>query len=259
MKQNGRIKPKGFPKGLEIGGNTVHVWHGHFDVAHQYLENFRASLSAEEKEKVQKYKFEIDRDRSIISRGMLRTLLAGYLQTYPQALRFDYNEFGRPFLKSVPKSFPKAGGDFQFNLSHSHNRIIFAFVEDADIGVDVEFMKRDFNVTDLARHFFSHDEINSLLALPKKNRPAGFYRCWTRKEAFIKAKGSGLSFPLTSFSVSLDSDSAELLRTDWDASERKEWQLMTFRPSECYQAALAVRGRIDSVVERDWMEHFSEL
>ena len=89
-------------------------------------------------------------------------------------------------------------------------------------------------------------------SLPEKERRAGFYRCWTRKESFIKAKGHGLSFPLNSFSVSLNVDSAELLRTEWDASEREEWTMATFQPSEGYQAALSVRGRIDSVVQREW-------
>lgn len=236
-------------KGLALPSHMVHLWHCCFDDVGIDLKALEALLSNDERQKAGKFKFKTDRRRSVISRGVLRLLLGQYLQKHPRELEFRYTDYGKPFLKEDV--------GLRFNLSHSDQRAVFGFVQKAEIGVDIEKVRQDFDVLEIARHFFSSDEIRSLEGLQEEERAEGFYRCWTRKEAFIKAKGSGLSFPLTSFSVSLDAERVELLRTDWDASERKEWQLMTYRPSESYQVALAVRGRIDSVVERDWNSCFA--
>lgn len=233
---------------FDLPKNTVHLWHVSFDDPADNLEGLMDLLSLEEREKASRFKFERHKTQSIISRGVLRCLLGKYLQMKPLDLQFDYTEYGKPFLRDAT--------GIRFNLSHSGQRAVFAFVQEAEIGVDIEKIKNNFDVLDIARHFFSSDELQALEVLPVAQRPVGFYRCWTRKESFIKAKGSGLSFPLTSFSVSLDVEHAQLLRTDWDASERQEWQLATFRPSEEYQAALSVRGNIDSLVERDWNQSY---
>lgn len=236
---------------FKLPKNEVHLWHCRFDINRNRIDEFIQLLSKDEREKSCKFKFKIDRQRSIISRGVLRTLLGRYLEIQPWDLQFGYTEYGKPFLKNE--------SGIQFNLSHSHNRAVFAFVQDAEIGVDIEKIKSDFEVMDIARNFFSSDEIQTLEALPAKEWAAGFYRCWTRKESFIKAKGSGLSFSLSSFSVSLDADRAELLRTEWHPPEKKEWQMFSFRPSEDYQAALLVRGNFRSVEQRDWNAFIPEL
>ena len=231
-----------YKNSFKLPKNEVHLWHCRFDAHRDCLETIGSILSREEKDKSERFKFKIHRERSIISRGVLRMLLGKYLQANPRDLQFGYTEYGKPFLKDE--------SGLRFNLSHSHNRAVFAFVSDSPIGVDIEKIKTDFQVMEVARNFFSSDEILALETFPLKERAAGFYRCWTRKEAFIKAQGSGLSFPLTSFSVSLNSDSPELLRTEWHPSEKKEWQLFSFRPSGKYQGALAVRGPVYSLVHR---------
>ncbi|HET8736484.1 MAG TPA: 4'-phosphopantetheinyl transferase superfamily protein [Pricia sp.] len=229
---------------FELPTNEVQLWHCRFNPQREHLDTFLSLLSDDEKKRADTFKFKIDRQRSIMARGVLRSLLGSYLHRHPRDLQFGYTEYGKPFLRHEPS--------LRFNLSHSQDRAVFAFVRHADIGVDIEKINSEFRVMDIARNFFSSDEILALEALPEKERHEGFYRCWTRKESFIKAKGSGLSFSLRSFSVSLHVDCPELLHTAWHPSEKKEWQMVSFRPSEAYLVALSVRGNIHSVVQRDW-------
>lgn len=230
---------------FKLPPNEVHLWHCRFDANKAYIEDFKRMLSDDEVEKASRFKFDIHREQSIISRGLLRTLLGRYLQISPNNLRFGYTEFDRPFLKEKTS--------LEFNVSHSGNRLVIGFVQNVEIGVDIEKLKSDFDVMAIAQSFFSLDEIETLNDLPDENKVDAFYRCWTRKESFIKAKGSGLSFPLTSFSVSLNTDTAKLLRTDWDTREKEEWQIFTFTPQESYQGAISVRSPISDVRQMDWL------
>ncbi|MGB6154168.1 MAG: 4'-phosphopantetheinyl transferase superfamily protein [Pricia sp.] len=229
---------------FELPENEVHLWHCRFDANKDNIEAFKRILSEDEIEKARRFKFDIHREQSIISRGVLRTLLGKYLNQHPRDLLFDYTEYDKPFLRG--------NGNLQFNVSHSGNRALFGFVQNAEIGVDIEKIKSDFEVIDIAQNFFSSDEIRTLQAMPESEKVAGFFRCWTRKESFIKAKGSGLSFALTSFSVSLDVDSPSLLRTDWTAMEKGEGGLFSFTPEEGYLGALSIRGTINKVQEFNW-------
>ena len=231
---------------FDLPEKEVHLWHCRFDANKRNIETFKRILSDDEKEKAAKFKFDIHREQAVISRGVLRTLLGKYIKKHPHDLRFGYTEFGKPFLKE--------NSSLGFNVSHSGNRAIFGFVHHAEIGVDIEKRKDDFEVMEIAQHFFSSDEILALENLPQIQRISAFYRCWTRKESFIKAKGSGLSFSLSSFSVSLDVDGAKLLRTNWDAAEKGEWRLYSLAPEKNYLAALSVRGDINAVRQRDWDE-----
>jgi 4'-phosphopantetheinyl transferase len=235
---------------FELPKQEIHLWHCRFDANTDSMDAFKGILSEDEKKKAAKFKFDIHREQSIISRGILRMLLGKYLKKHPHDLEFGYTEYDKPFLKS-PSSL-------QFNVSHSGNQAAFAFVQDVEIGVDIEKIKSDFDVMDIAQHFFSSYEIQSLQALPEKDRVAGFYRCWTRKESFIKAKGSGLSFPLTSFTVSLNVEYAEILITEWDLRENDEWKLFSFRPFKGYIGALSVRSDVKTVKYWD-LDQFNAL
>jgi len=229
---------------FDLPKNEVHLWHCRFDANKDNMEAFKRILSKDEIEKASGFKFDVHREQSIISRGVLRILLGKYLQQPPRSVSFGYSEFDRPFLKG--------NSNLQFNVSHSGNRSVFGFVQNAEIGVDIEKLKSDFEVMDIAQNFFSSDEIQTLQALPENQKVAGFFRCWTRKESFIKAKGSGLSFSLTSFSVSLNLDNAKLLRTDWKLTEKEEWRLFSFEPEIGYIGALSIRGNIDRVYYSNW-------
>ncbi len=142
-----------------------------------------------------------------------------YLDQNPKRIVFEQGQYGKPAFADEK--------NLKFNISHSGDMIVLGFVKDIEIGVDVEKVKNDFDVMDIANNFFSPKEIASLTALPKDIQSLAFYCCWTRKESIIKAEGSGLSFPLDSFTVSLDDDGrAELLETKWDSSEKLKWSFI---------------------------------
>lgn len=224
--------------------NEVQLWHFKVDEFSKEVESYAKLLSQKETASADSYKFAKDRTIYILARGLLRILSGRYLNEIPENIKFDYGEYGKPDYKFQTS--------LKFNISHSGNMIVMAFTRNFDIGVDIEKLKDDFDVIDIAQHFFSPDEIQTLEALPEKEQVHGFYRCWTRKEAFIKAKGSGLSFVLTSFSVSLDADRAELLRTDWDTGEKVEWRMFSFEPEEGYLGALSIRANSSNIRQMDW-------
>lgn len=213
----------------------IHVWYCSISKNESKLPEFEQLLSEDEKKKSIKFKFKKDRNSYIISRGIVRKLLGSYLSIAPAEIKFEYTPYGKPYL---------ANNRLNFNISHSGDMAVFAFVLKSDIGVDVEKVKEDFDVLELAQNFFSKKEIEAMKRIPEKQWSRAFHRCWTRKEAFIKAEGSGLSFPLNRFAVSLDDDhQADLLETDWDATEKSNWSLFSFIPREQYIVAIALRNQ----------------
>lgn len=232
-------KKKKLPK------KTIHLWYCDIKKNRNKIKSYYSLLDKDEKERNSRFKFDKDRECYVISRGILRLLLEQYLEIDAKEIRFNYSPFGKPFLNSK--------NDLRFNISHSGNRAAFALFKNQEIGVDIEKIKDDFVVLDLAQNFFSKTEIESLEKLPKKELPRAFFRCWTRKESFIKAEGSGLSFPLNQFAVSLGHDNkAELLATAWDSNEKSKWSLFSFVPAEGYLAACAVQSKVKKIKYFDW-------
>lgn len=230
---------------FEISRESADLWYCSFDLNQTHIPYYLTLLSSDEILKAKRFKFEIDRERFIISRGILRVLLGRYLKENPKEIEFEYSSYGKPFVLH--------NDNIKFNISHSGNMAVFGFVKDVEIGVDIEKIKEDFDVLKLAKSFFSKDEIVALEKQPKEELSRTFFRCWTRKESFIKAEGSGLSFPLDKFSVSMDTDDdAELLKTDWDFSEKLNWNLFPFTPATQYIGALAVRNKLTKVSYFDW-------
>ena len=206
---------------------------------------YQQHLSLEEQAKAKRFRFEKDRSTFIIGRGILRQLLGLYTESHPAELQINYGEQGKPYI-SGPDSL-------HFNISHSGKILVMAFSRQYPLGVDVEQVKSDFDVLTIAKHYFSSKEQIALKKLKDSEQPRGFYRCWTRKESFIKAKGSGLSFPLDAFTVSLEEDQkAEILETNWDKSERHEWHILPFIPSEGYLASLCVRAKHITTEHHIW-------
>ncbi len=241
-------RPKVLPK-FKLD-QEVHVWTFKVPDTENIPSAFYALLSAKEKAKAQKFVFEKDKLVSVCARGILRHLLGLYLQQFPTDVSLEYGTYGKPYVPNT---------SLKFNVSHAHKMIVFAFVHHHDIGVDVEYIKRDFNVLDIVDNYFSAQEIKAIHRYPKALQTDIFYRGWTRKEAFIKAKATGLSFPLDQFSVSLDSEtSAKVYETQWDATEAKDWQLIPFETSNAYKAALAFKGNVDKVSYFDFNfnDHF---
>lgn len=209
----------------------MHVWRLTLD---RPVQTLRDLLQPDELTRADRFYFEKDRKHFTVARGFLRRLLGRYLQTDPRELQFSYGAWGKPSL----------GGEFResrlrFNMSHSHGLALYAITEAREIGVDVEHMRADFATDDIAQRFFSVFEFGRLCELPDDDRVAGFFRCWTRKEAYIKATGRGMSQPLDGFDVTLGSGAdVALLRTD-DYSHAR-WQLIDIEVGGDYAGALAV-------------------
>lgn len=196
-------------------------------------------LSTDESARAFRFHFPRDRYCFAASRAILRMILAGYLGTDPGAVSFSYSNKGKPSLGPA-----YAGSDFQFNISHSGGIALFAFTRQRKIGVDVEQVRRDFEVEALAHRYFSACEQTQLAALPADEKVDAFFRCWTRKEAYIKATGDGLSLPLSQFDVSLEIGEANaLLATRPDGSEASRWLLQEIPSTQGYIAAVCVRGQ----------------
>ena len=227
------------PEKLELLGSEVHVFKGSLEVNSDLENHFWKTLAEEEKKRADRFHFPIHRAYFIAGRGILRQLLGQYLNVLPQDLQFEYGPQGKPFLTHFP--------NFKFNISHSKHHILLAFSKKNTIGIDVEVINSKIEFDIIAPRFFSKNEATTLLALPISEQPAVFYNCWTRKEAFIKAKGAGLSFDLTSFSVSIHDDFPQLLRTQWNPKEKDSWKFFSFVPQEGYFSALCVSSEIENV------------
>ncbi|HEX7176360.1 MAG TPA: 4'-phosphopantetheinyl transferase superfamily protein [Pyrinomonadaceae bacterium] len=232
------------PTDVRASDDVVDLWRLPLGWPPRDAEQFRQTLSADEAERAARFHFARDRDRFTAARALLRAVLALYLRTEPARLRFTYGPHGKPALAG-----DAAGGDaaaaLRFNLAHSHELALVAVARAREVGVDVEHVRPDFATAEVAERFFSRREAEALRALPEgRERVEAFYRCWTRKEAYIKAKGEGLSFPLSSFTVSLaPGEPAALLGCDTDAGETERWTLVDLEPGADYFAAAAVEGR----------------
>jgi 4'-phosphopantetheinyl transferase len=170
---------------------------------------------------------------------VLRQLLSQYLGTKPEQLRLSYGAYGKPALNGEHKD-----SRLRFNMSHSHEVALFAFAEDRELGVDVEHIRTDFASEEVARRFFSRREVETFNALPRHDQVAAFFKCWTRKEAFIKVIGKGLSQPLDKFDVTLGLPAALLWVSGDDASR---WSLYDLEVGGDYAGALAVEGQVSRI------------
>jgi 4'-phosphopantetheinyl transferase len=198
---------------------------------------WRDLLSSDELDRAARFHRELDRQCYCVTRGVLRALLAASLDVHPQELSFQYSDKGKPRLAS---SYSRG---LAFNVSHSGDFALLGFAENGDIGVDIEKIRDDFDSEAIARRFFSEREQDQLSRLPADQRHPAFFRCWTRKEAFIKAMGEGLSHPLNQFDVSLDSSGPVSLTTRPDPTEAERWWLRSVDVGKEYAAAFAASSR----------------
>jgi 4'-phosphopantetheinyl transferase len=224
---------------LSLPEDEVQLWRADLDAIRADESRWQKVLSSDESTRASRFHFPTDRQRFVASRALLRTILAGYLATDPNCLSLAYSNKEKPSLGPA-----HAGSGVKFNVSHSAGIALFAFTRGRDIGVDVERVRCDFDVEAIARRFFSAHEQNQLGALPIDKRFEAFFRCWTRKEAYIKATGEGLSLPLHQFDVSVAPENGDaLLSTRPDNSEAQLWSLREIPAGSGFMAALCVRGR----------------
>lgn len=226
------------PVALALSSAEVHVWRVPLDLQDAPVQRLQGTLSADELQRAERFYFQRDRRRFTVARGVLRGILSQYLGLEPQQLRFCYSTYGKPALVSTTSTMRP-----RFNVSHSHELALYAVTYNRDIGVDVEHRRTNFACEEIAERFFSPHERAVLRSLPAQVKYEAFFNCWTRKEAYIKARGEGLSLPLDQFDVSLaPGEPAALLATRWAPHEAARWVLRELMPSPGYAAALAVEG-----------------
>ena len=210
-----------------------------------------ALLTADERERAARFYLGRDRDRWTVARGALRAILARYANAAPQALAFGSGPHGKP-------SLAEPANDLRFNLAHSDALAICAVARGIEVGVDVEAIRPDAATEDVARRFFAPAEVVALAALPPALRTEAFFACWTRKEAYLKARGMGLTLGLDRFEVSLAPGvPAALVATHDDPVAAARWFLVSLDPGPGYAGALAMEGRAE-VSYRQWSSFTSE-
>jgi 4'-phosphopantetheinyl transferase len=176
--------------------DEVHVWRASLNQLQEHLVRLMRILSPQERARAERFHFEVDRKRCILARALLRLLLGRSLGTFPHLVRFRHNDFGKPRL--APALHPLV----QFNLSHSGDLVLIALGRGRALGVDVEQIRMDVATENIAVRFFSDNERRGLASVPPVLQREAFFACWTRKEAYVKARGDGLSLRLEQFDVS---------------------------------------------------------
>ena len=238
----------------DLAPNQIHVWRVALNQNPDRLPELSKTLSTEERARADRFHFQKDRIQFIESRAALRQLLSQYLDLAPNEIKFTAGPQGKPALATGLSHF-----DLRFNLSRRDGLALIAFTHGREIGIDVELVRPDLDLFEIAEVSFSENELKMLRALPEGVQPAGFYNCWTRKEAFIKAVGEGFSFPLKQFDVSLaPGDPAKLLSVRFDPSSPHEtvpsgnWTLQDIPVADGYVAALAHEAPTATVTCTDW-------
>jgi 4'-phosphopantetheinyl transferase len=237
------ITDSGFPieESVPLPDDEVQLWRVDLEATGADESRWRQVLSSDELARASRFHFARDRQRFVAARALLRRILASYLATDPNSLAFCYSKKEKPSLALGPAHMESG---VSFNVSHSGEIALFAFSRRREVGVDVEQVRRDADLEAIARRFFSAREQSQLAALPTEEKVDAFFRCWTRKEAYIKATGDGLSLPLSQFDVSLAAgEKSALLATRPDGSEAGRWLLQEVPAGPGYIAALCVRGQ----------------
>jgi 4'-phosphopantetheinyl transferase len=219
-----------------LAGDDVHVWRASLDQTPSRIESFLQNLAADERARAGRFHFERDRDHFIVARGVLREILGCYLNREPQRLSFCYNPYGKPALAGETDT-----GAIRFNVSHSHGLALFAVARGPEVGIDVERVRRNLAVADIAERFFSRREAAMLRHIPAEEQHQAFFRLWTRKEAYLKARGEGLSLLSDQLDVSPAPGEAEAVGSA--GRDLSRWSLQDLVPAPGYAAALAVAGR----------------
>ena len=195
---------------------------------------WRRVASDDERIRAERFRFPADRQRFLAGRGLLRALLGGYLARSPEELRFACDDKGKPRLP---------GTDIHFNLSRTRDGLLIGFARSTEIGVDVERVKDGYAGEDITGRFLAPAEMASLAELPEGVRSEAFFRVWTAKEAYLKARGDGLGYPLDAFAVPLGESVPGRLRWHRDEAETGRWWLVPLTPSAGFVATVAVEGR----------------
>jgi 4'-phosphopantetheinyl transferase len=234
------LKPLPYQRSEELWktalqAEDVHVWCVSLNSSPEGLKRFEHVLSPDERERAARYRFAVHRDRFIAGRAALRHLLAAYTGTGPAQIQFREGPHGKPALADT--------GCVKFNASHSGDLGLYAVAYGREVGVDIEEHRVTEGLEDVASHYFAPAEQAHLKQAVAEDRPVLFFRCWTRKEAYVKALGTGLSCPLSAFCVSLEEEPTPVIQGAWGGT----WRLFDITPSPGYSAALVTEREPGSI------------
>lgn len=229
-------------------GDEVHIWLATLDLPPAIVTQLASDLVADERRHADRFRFALDRQRYLVAHAFLRQVLSAYSGVPTTAIEFVTGTYGKPSLLPRP-DIP----DLRFNLSHSQNHALLAISKGRDVGVDIEYMRPLDDADLIAQHFFSVPEQATLKSLALQQKQSAFYRCWSRKEAFIKGVGLGLTMPLDQFSVSLaPAEPARLTHLAESVSQYNHWILYDLPIVQGYATALAVSSACHTITCHTW-------
>jgi 4'-phosphopantetheinyl transferase len=216
----------------ELSGRAIHIWTLPTTAADPVVAKFEQALSADEIERASRFRFSPLRNSFVLRRGALRYLLGRYTKTDPASIQFNYSSRGKPDLKSAD--------GLQFNMTHSGGIAAIALGAHCRIGIDLEKIRPLPEMQRIANRVFCPEEVTEIVSLPQNERVHAFFRCWTRKEAYVKAIGDGIFSPFNSFRVTvLDNVPARFVHLGGDATPAGGWMLHDLNLASNYAAALA--------------------
>ena len=226
------------PERLMINDGEVHIWRAALEMTPPQLTSMVHILSADELSRAGRYHFPKDRDCFIAARGLLRTILGRYVDKNPGDLLFSYGPNGKPELAG------EAGGKFRFNVSHSHGLSLFAVTLNRKIGIDLEYIRPELAADEFAEQVLSTRELLEFKAVPPHDRPVVFFDAWTRKEAYLKARGQGLSEDLKQLEVAFPPGGRdEFPGMNGSGQAGFRWSLMDLTVPPEYAGAVVVEGQ----------------
>ncbi len=216
----------------------IHIWSVDLDRDRHLVLRLNEVLTDLERHRAAKFVNPLHRDRWTVARGYLRQILSQYLDLTPEQIVFTYGQQGKPAIEGNP---------IQFNLSHSHDRAVYAISAKYPVGIDLEYI-HPIGAAGLVDRFFSPSEQAVFHALPESQQQAAFFHAWTQKEAYLKACGTGLSIPLDQIEVSIDPDTpARILATPSTQPSTDIWQIHKLKISPEYAGAIAIGGDFETI------------
>ena len=224
------------PPTIDISTDELHIWHASLEQTTIGLRELEACLSGEESARADRFYSRKDRDAYVVSHGVLHCILSKYLGVDPSSVSFKHDHCGKPCVSPEINSMR-----LSFNMSHSGNFAVYGIKIDSLIGVDIEYMRPDVDIDSISEYAFTSAEREELGSLCTEERICGFYNCWTRKEALVKAIGRGISISLTDFDVTLSPGVLpRLLRVAGNIDSPENWRIFDINVKDSYAGAVAV-------------------
>lgn len=247
---NGGLEIGSGPDILPLPEGEAHLWIAQPDEIREpgLLARYQNVLDPTERRAHGRFHFEQHRHQYLVAHALLRWVLSRYVPGTPAAWRFERGVYGRPEI-----SYACCSSKLRFNLSHTNGLVACAVVSGADIGVDVEEIRRRESLLKMADAVFSAQEADALRCVSKEAQVARFFDYWTLKEAYIKARGMGLALPLNGFSFHVvDGEPLRIGISPELEDEAQGWSFFLLQPTTRHRAALALRCARESPFLRMW-------